>query len=157
MNTSWIGAYNPKYSSATALCSTIARYTWNVLLYTGNITSQQKEINIINFLHYVTALHIDPKEWQVLCVIALWKSFSCLIASSVLNTQIFHLVMPGRDVFSRHVGIALQNHTLVLLLPARVPLNSVKLFFPADTQLWNSSRFSLVAHRKSEIRDSPAP
>ena len=35
---------------------------------------------------------------------------------------------------------------------AHKPLNSVKLFFPTDTQLWNCSWFILVAHWKSGIK-----
>lgn len=148
----WIRAHNPKYLSATALRSTITRYTWNVLSYTSNMISQQKEINIINLLHYVTVLHLDPEEWQVLCVIALWKTFTCLkhllcwIHKSFIWSCLAEMRSP--DMQGQHCKT---THSFSFF-PAHVPLNSVKLFFPTDTQLWNSSWFSLAAHRKSEVK-----
>lgn len=97
------------------------------------------------------------EENDILCVIALCKFFTCVIASFVLNTQIFYLVhllhimsftdtvvpnwdmawfkalkafMPCRDAFSRHIRIALQDHAFIFLLSCPCTFHFCKVFFP---------------------------
>lgn len=125
----------------------------------------------------MTALHLDPGgEWKVFCVIALRKSSTCLIASFVPNTQIFHLVhllhlmssmhtagpnwdvawfkalkafMPCRAAFSRHVGIALQDHAFILLLSCTCTSQFCKVLLPH----WHTVVKQQLIASSSEVRN----